>query len=152
MAFLLDTGILLRLANAQDPRQPLLGRAVRTLIDRQERLFITTQNIAEFCNVATRPISNNGFGLTPANALSLIEREIEPICQHLLESESHFELLKRLIAKYGVVGKQVHDARLVAMMLAWQVDSILTLNDREGKFQFRLRQDTAAMSRREFES
>jgi hypothetical protein len=25
----------------------------------------------------------------------------------------------------------VHDARLAAMMLAWQVDSILTLNDRD---------------------
>ena len=30
-----------------------------------------------------------------------------------------------------VSGKQVHDARLVAMMLAWQIDSILTLNDRD---------------------
>jgi hypothetical protein len=38
--------------------------------------------------------------------------------------------LKRLLAAYNVVGKQVHDARLVAMMLTWQVDKILTLNDR----------------------
>jgi hypothetical protein len=39
--------------------------------------------------------------------------------------------LKRLIARYGVVGKQVHDARLVAMMLTWQVENLLTLNDRD---------------------
>jgi hypothetical protein len=39
--------------------------------------------------------------------------------------------LKRLIAKYAVSGKQVHDARLVAMMLVWQIEQVLTLNDRD---------------------
>jgi hypothetical protein len=39
--------------------------------------------------------------------------------------------LKRLINTYDVIGKQVHDARLVAMMLVWQVENILTLNDRD---------------------
>jgi hypothetical protein len=35
-----------------------------------------------------------------------------------------------LLAQYNVVGKQVHDARLVAIMRAWQIGSILTLNER----------------------
>jgi hypothetical protein len=39
--------------------------------------------------------------------------------------------LKRLIAKYAVSGKQVHDVRLVAMMLVWQIENVLTLNDRD---------------------
>lgn len=38
---------------------------------------------------------------------------------------------RRLLLQYSVVGRQVHDARLVAMMLAWQIESILTLNDRD---------------------
>jgi hypothetical protein len=37
----------------------------------------------------------------------------------------------RILIHYNVSGKQVHDARLVAMMLAWQIESILTLNDRD---------------------
>jgi hypothetical protein len=39
--------------------------------------------------------------------------------------------LKRLIATYCVIGKQVHDARLIAVMLIWQVENLLTLNERD---------------------
>jgi hypothetical protein len=39
-------------------------------------------------------------------------------------------VFRRLLTKYSVVGKQVHDARLVAMMLIWQIDNVLTLNER----------------------
>jgi hypothetical protein len=35
--------------------------AVGTLGNRGDELYITTQNIAEFWNVATRPIANNGL-------------------------------------------------------------------------------------------
>jgi hypothetical protein len=41
-------------------------QAVDTLITRQEDLLITTQNIAELWNVATRPIANNGLALSAA--------------------------------------------------------------------------------------
>jgi hypothetical protein len=34
------------------------------------------------------------------------------------------------VEEYDVIGKQVHDARLVAVMLAWQIENLLTLNDR----------------------
>jgi hypothetical protein len=96
-----------------------------------EQLHVATQNIAEFCNVVTRPVDNNGFGRSPVDALDAIEKDIEPICSVLIETDGVFPELKRLIAKYAIIGKQVHDARLVAMMLAWRIDSILTLNDRD---------------------
>jgi hypothetical protein len=70
------------------------------------------------------------LGLAPQSALTLFEREIEPACSILVEPASVFGRFKRLIAKYSVTGKQVHDARLVAMMLAWQIENVLTLNDR----------------------
>jgi len=130
MAYLIDTGILLRLVDDTDSQRVLVGQAVRELVRRKDDLLITTQNIAEFCCVATRPIANNGLGLPPSEALKLLEREIEPICGTLVERETLPTELKRLIAQYSVVGKQVHDARLVAMMLVWQIDAILTLNER----------------------
>ena len=130
MRYLLDTGILLRLANKQDAQHSLVRAAIRMLGNRQQDLFITAQNIAEFCNVATRPIVNNGFGLPPAEAINLLERDIEPICAVLDEPAVLRDELKRLIVRYNVVGKQVHDARLVAMMLTWRIDAILTLNER----------------------
>lgn len=131
MACLLDTGILLRLANTSDRQHSTIRAAVGILGNRGEPLFIANQNIAEFCNVTTRPIENNGLGLSPAEALNAIERDIDPICSVLAETDDIYRELKRLIAKYAVVGKQVHDARLVAMMLVWRIENILTLNDRD---------------------
>jgi predicted nucleic acid-binding protein len=130
MSYLLDTGILLRLADQRDAQHALVFRAVRLLIASREELLITTQNVAEFCNVATRPVTNNGLGLSSNDALELIKTEIEPICLTIAEPEEVYSELKRLIGEYGVVGKQVHDTRLVAMMLTWHVESLLTLNER----------------------
>ena len=131
MSYLLDTGILLRLADRRDPQYAVVFAAVNTLIGQGEELLIATQNTAEFCNVATRPVANNGLGLAPKDALDLLEHEIEPICSMLAEPPSVYAELKRLIAKYSIIGKQVHDARLVAMMLVWKIGSVLTLNDRD---------------------
>jgi predicted nucleic acid-binding protein len=131
MSYLLDTGILLRLVDRRDSQHGKVRAAVRSLINQGEVFHITTQNLAEFCNVATRPGANNGLGLTPIDALDLVAHEIEPVCSALAEPPSVYEDLKRLIATYGVVGKQVHDARLVAMMLVWKIENILTLNEQD---------------------
>jgi predicted nucleic acid-binding protein len=130
MAYLLDTGILLRLIDAQDVLHTTVLDVVAHLGDQGEQLLIATQNVAEFCNVVTRPVSANGLGLLPTDAIQFLNRDIEPFCKVLFENDRVYEELKRLVEQYNVVGKQVHDARLVATMLTWQVDSILTLNDR----------------------
>ena len=131
MATLLDTGILIRLVDKKDILHTLVEEAVDNLIARQEDLLITTQNIAELWNVATRPVVNNGLALPTAAIAKLYEDTIEPICKVLAETDSLPDELKRLLIKYGAIGKQVHDARLVAMMLVWQIENVLTLNDRD---------------------
>jgi predicted nucleic acid-binding protein len=129
MPFLLDTGILLRLINADDSAYATVEQAVDSLIARREQLLITTQNLAELWNVATRPTANNGLGLSPSKVADLFVQTIDPICAVVTEIDSSISEFRRLLAKYAVVGKQVHDARLVAMMLAWQIENTLTLND-----------------------
>lgn len=131
MPYLLDSGILLRIVDRKDQRHDAVTQSVGILIKCGENLVISTQNVAEFHSVATRPGANNGLGLTPRAALDLLKREIEPVCAIMHEPATLYPELKRLIAKYNVVGKQVHDARLAAMMLVWQIDDILTLNDRD---------------------
>jgi predicted nucleic acid-binding protein len=131
MAYLLDTGILLRLVNADDANYTAVNRAVRALVARQEQLHITDQNVAEFLNVATRPVANNGFGWRPETALDALTIEIEPFCSILLPTVAVHDELKRLVSTRSVVGKQIHDARLVAMMLVSNVRHILTLNERD---------------------
>mgnify|MGYP001273122645 CR=1 FL=1 len=130
MAYLLDTGILLRLIDTQDVQHSLVVDALARLGDQADPLLIATQNVAEFCNVLTRPVAANGKGLLPNDAIQFLHRDIEPICEILPENDRVYDELKRLIGKHGVVGKQVHDARLVAIMLTWQIENLLTLNDR----------------------
>ena len=130
MRFLLDSGILLRLVDEHDLQQDLVETAVGTLGNRGDELYISSQNIAEFWNVATRPVANNGLGLPPATVAKLFDDTIEPSCAVLAELGTLQVEFRRLLTKYSVVGKQVHDARLVAMMLTWQIDNILTLNER----------------------
>ena len=131
MACLLDTGILLRLVDSTDTLHAEVRAAVGALGDRNEELFATTQNIAEFWNVATRPVAVNGLGLSVSTVAGLLEGIVEPTCGILIEGETLYGEFKRLGLKYNFGGKQAHDARLVAMMLCWGVDTILTLNERD---------------------
>jgi predicted nucleic acid-binding protein len=131
MAYLVDTGVLLRFTNTQDPQHPAVKQAVEALVSQNEELYMTTQNAAEFWNVSTRPKSDNGLGLPHNTVTDLLEQTIESICTVLVERRTLYGELKRLLAEYAVVGKQVHDARLVAMMLVWQIENVLTLNDRD---------------------
>jgi len=90
---------------------------------RGDRLFACTQNFVEFWNVATRPATRNGFGLTPAEAdrrLSILEH----LFYLLPDSPDVYSEWRRLVVSFGVSGVQVHDARLVVAMKA----NNLTLN------------------------
>ncbi len=131
MAYLLDTGILLRIVDTSDQLHDLVRRAVEALAIQKEGLFITNQNVAEFWNVATRPLTANGLGLPAATVADLLENIIEPTFGLLIETDGLFVEFKRLGRKYQFLGKQAHDARLVAMMLCWKVEKLLTLNDRD---------------------
>jgi predicted nucleic acid-binding protein len=103
------------------------------LASRRDRLVTTTQNVAEFWNVATRPPTDNGLGISVEIVNDAIHAVIEPICTVVREHSRHFVELKRLLTIYQIVGKQVHDARLVASMVTWKIDRILTLNEKHFK-------------------
>lgn len=130
MRYLIDTGILLRIIDEKDRQHQFVQSAFETLGSQGHDLYITTQNIAELWNVATRPIANNGLNLSPAAVSQLIQKAIEPFCEVLAERDTLQVEFKRLLVTYSVIGKQVHDTRLVAMMLTWQIPNLLTLNER----------------------
>jgi hypothetical protein len=75
----------------------------------------------------TRPVVRNGFGLSAAEA----EREVRAIeagMSLLPDSETVYREWRRIVLQYGVLGVQVHDARLAAAMYVHSVGHILTLN------------------------
>jgi hypothetical protein len=71
MAYLIDTTILGRLANAKDVQHAMAAHAVLELHRRGEVLHVAPQVMVEFRNVATRPVGVNGLGLSVVDAESV---------------------------------------------------------------------------------
>lgn len=68
MRYLVDTNVLLRLLQRNDPKYTTIRQVVRTLMARGDDLCCAPQNIVEFWNVCTRPASaRGGFGLRGSN-------------------------------------------------------------------------------------
>lgn len=128
MLVLADTGILLRLADPADPRHATVDYAVRAVHGRGDGLAFGAQNAAEFWNVCTRPATaRGGWGLTVAEADRRL-RAIEAGFSLLPELPTVYPIWRGLVVAHAVQGKQVHDARLVALMTAHGITHGLTLN------------------------
>jgi predicted nucleic acid-binding protein len=127
MSFLIDTSILGRLANRTDVSHPIATAAIAALHRRGEVLHITPQNLVEFRNFATRPTNANGLGLA-ALAVESLAANFEAAFPLLDETPSIFPAWKAIVEALGVVGKQVHDARLVAVCHMHAVTHLLTFN------------------------
>jgi predicted nucleic acid-binding protein len=126
-AHLVDTNILLRIARRGDPDYAIVDAAPATLAEARCVLNYTHQNIAEFWNVATRPLDKNGFGLTVTD----VDREIRVIEKGMVllpDSEAVYHEWRRLVVAHAVSGVKVHDARLAAAMRVHGVTHLLTLN------------------------
>jgi predicted nucleic acid-binding protein len=128
MIILADSGILLRLFEPSDPQHTTIRSAIDTLDTRGEELVTAPQNVAEFWNVCTRPATaRQGFGLSFAVAERRLQ-SLENKFSLLTEPPSTYAIWRRLILAHSVQGKQVHDARLAALMEANGITHILTLN------------------------
>src|SRR5271165_4121033 len=124
---LLDTNILLRMTRRSDPQHQLVDTALARLASQGTIFHYTHQNIAELWNVMTRSPARNGLGLTVNEA----EREVRAIEVGMVllpDSEAVYREWRRIVLHHGVLGVQVHDARLAAAMYVHGVSHILTLN------------------------
>jgi len=127
MAFLLDTSILVRLANVNDVQHPVAARAVLELHRRGEVLHITPQVLIEFRNVATRPKSANGAGLSIMEAENHAATFVAKFAL-LAETPDIYVAWKAIVEALAIVGKQVHDARITAVCHVHAVTHLLTFN------------------------
>jgi predicted nucleic acid-binding protein len=128
MLILADSGILLRLFEPSDPLHTDVRNSVAVLQSLGETLVTATQNVAEFWNVCTRPsTARGGFGLDIVQT-ELRLREVESTFSILADIDTTYAIWRTLVVTQSVQGKQVHDARLAALMLAHGITHILTLN------------------------
>jgi predicted nucleic acid-binding protein len=111
-----------------DPQHGVIRSALRKLRLNNEQRFYTSQNLAEFWSVCTRPaVARGGLGLSIADA-DRRARIIERLFTLLPDDASVHEEWRRMVVQYSVSGVAVHDARLVAFMRVYRVGNILTLN------------------------
>ena len=81
----------------------------------------------EFWAAATRPVDVNGFGWP----VDIVRSEINRLMNQfplLPETRAVFEEWLRQVTERKVVGKQVHDARLAALLKIHGITHLLTFN------------------------
>ena len=127
MRVLIDTNILLRSAQPIHPLFSEATHAVSKLLRQRDSVFFCSQNIAEFWNVATRAVGSNGLGMTSQEVLREIGN-IEKLLILLPDIPGIYPEWKRIVASHNVQGVKCYDARLVAVMHVYSIDSILTFN------------------------
>lgn len=128
MRYLVDSNVLLRLLQRNDPHHSTIRQAIRTLLERGDEFCCAPQNIVELWNVSTRPATaRGGFGLTTAETDRRV-RLIERVFTVLDETPAVYPEWRRLVVSHSVMGVQVHDARIVAVMNVHTITHLLTLN------------------------
>jgi predicted nucleic acid-binding protein len=128
--YLVDSNILIRWVQPAESDYPVVEAALSALVKSGATLCYTSQNLAEFWNALTRPVSRNGFGLSPEEA-DRRARRFEGRLRLLPDSLAVHEEWRKLLVEYGVSGVQVHDTRLVAAMRIHGVTRLLTFNTRD---------------------
>jgi len=113
MDCLLDTNILIRGFDRRHPMCPLVREAGKKLYREGTKFCFAPQNIIEFWAVATRPLESNGLGI-PVEHVAALVRRFKRLFTVLSELPEVYGEWERLVFEHKVIGKKVHDARLVA--------------------------------------
>lgn len=124
---LADTNVLLRSVESTEQTNDEAIISIKTLLKHGHRVTVLPQNLIEFWNVATRPFDKNGFGWPVVKAEYEISR-LETLLTVLPDTKAIYAQWRELVVDYEVMGKSVHDARIVAAMMVHQISKILTFN------------------------
>lgn len=121
-----DTNILLA---ATDRSREHHDAATRFLNEDARRLALCPQVVREYLAVSCRPPEVNGLGLSGEDAVANVEQLLEDM-ELLPEGLATTHALLELMRTRPTVGKQVHDANVVAVALAHGASAIVTDNTR----------------------
>lgn len=127
MMWLVDTNLLVRLADTNSPHHATVTEALARLEDAGQDLVIVPQLLYQYWVVATRQIANNGLGRDVPTTLADLQ-DFMALFRLLRDERGIFERWRDLVTTGDVKGKVAHDARLVAAMLRHGVTHLLTFN------------------------
>lgn len=122
----IDTNILLRSIHQTMPQHTDTRQLVERYSNNGYALWISRQVIREYLVQVTR----TGVLAVPLTMQQSGQR-VDDIAQlYHIADDTHdvTQMLKSLMQQFPTVGKQVHDANIVATMLVYGIDTLLTLN------------------------
>jgi predicted nucleic acid-binding protein len=127
MRILLDTNVLLRSVEQRHAQHRASVDALDLLRQRGHDLLLAPQVLYEFWSVATRPIEQNGLGMSSSDAHAQIT-VARRLFRLLRDERAIYSIWEQLVSSHSVRGKQAHDARLAAAMQRHSVAHLLTYN------------------------
>ena len=128
--YLLDTNILLRIADTSSPQHHLVLTAITNILSHGDKCVITSQVLIEFWVVATRPVEVNGLGWTTQLTTEKLRQFITQF-RLLQETEEIFANWFKLVNTHKIKGKRTHDVRLLAIMIVYNIPYLLTFNSND---------------------
>lgn len=124
---LIDTNVLLRAAQPGHSQYAAAVAGVKTVRQRGDLPCIVPQVLYEYWVVATRPVADNGLGMTSSDAEIDVVQLIQQF--HLFRDErAILDRWRQLVVDHDVRGKTAHDARIVAAMQRHGIQRLLTFN------------------------
>jgi predicted nucleic acid-binding protein len=124
---LVDTNVLLRMVQPIHSMHAQAMSVVAALRMRDEILCVVPQVLYEFWVVATRPVQPNGLGMTAAEADADLAKIIQRF-RLIRDERAIFDPWRRLVTQHQVLGKNAHDARLIAAMQRHGITRIVSFN------------------------
>ena len=122
-----DTNVLL---TATDESRPQHQNAMRLLAGADSsgmHLAASGQILREYLVVATRPLDVNGLGLSVRDATANVNEFLRRL--HVYdETEDVARRLRQIALTYGLSGKRLHDANIVATMSTHGIPTLVTQN------------------------
>ncbi|MEX2138553.1 MAG: PIN domain-containing protein [Pirellulales bacterium] len=128
MLILIDTSIVVRAVETGHRDHSAATNALRELRQAGHGLFVVPQIHYEFWVVATRPVDQNGLGMSTAVADAELARLAPPLFRLLQDERAIYGEWRRLVSQHDVKGKKAHDTRLAAAAKRHALTHILTFN------------------------
>ncbi|WP_160148112.1 type II toxin-antitoxin system VapC family toxin [Rubripirellula obstinata] len=127
---MLDTSVVVRLAQPTTPSCKAVLNTLDELGQQGYEFCIVPQVIYEYWVVVTRPLANNGLAFS-ADDTTLEIAKLASLFTVLRDERTVFEHWQQLVTSYKVIGKNAHDARIVAAMHRHGINDLLTLNPKD---------------------
>ena len=126
-----DTNVLLRALHIDVPMHTECDALVTQVRQNSFELWISYQVIREYLVQVSRP----GILIPPLTSgeMTTQVKAIKAVFKVADETELVSEKLLKLIQEFPTAGKQIHDANIVATMLIYGIDTLLTLNVQDMK-------------------